>query len=90
MSEKTFSVRIPHEQVDEKSEEKDEESAAGVEPCATPDEVAPIDYPGPFRLILLLAGVMLAVFVVALDTTIVSTAIPRITDEFHSVADEAW
>jgi hypothetical protein len=30
------------------------------------------------------------VFIVSLDTTIVSTAIPRITEEFHSLEDEAW
>ncbi|KAK3308330.1 uncharacterized protein B0T15DRAFT_372189, partial [Chaetomium strumarium] len=29
-------------------------------------------------------------FLISLDTTIVSTAIPRITDEFHTVADIGW
>lgn len=32
----------------------------------------------------------LAMFLVALDRTIVATAIPRITDEFHSQSDIGW
>jgi uncharacterized membrane protein YdbT with pleckstrin-like domain len=49
-----------------------------------------IEYPGAFKLTLLLLATALSVFIVSLDTTIVSTAIPRITDEFHSLQDEAW
>jgi hypothetical protein len=50
----------------------------------------PIEYPNTFKLILILFATALSVFIVSLDTTIVSTAIPRITDEFHSLQDEAW
>ncbi|KAJ5935008.1 hypothetical protein N7466_004555 [Penicillium verhagenii] len=32
----------------------------------------------------------LALFLVALDRTIIATAIPRITDEFHSLGDIGW
>lgn len=32
----------------------------------------------------------LAMFLVALDRTILSTAIPTITDEFHSLGDIGW
>lgn len=32
----------------------------------------------------------LAMFLVALDRTIVATAIPRITDDFHSLGDVGW
>ena len=32
----------------------------------------------------------LSLFLVALDRTIVTTAIPRITDEFHSLGDIGW
>lgn len=44
-------------------------------------------YPGPVALSLLMLGICLAGFLVALDRTIVATAIPRITDEFNSPGD---
>jgi hypothetical protein len=53
-------------------------------------DTAPIEYPNAFKLTLLLVATALSVFIVSLDTTIVSTAIPRITEEFHSLEDEAW
>jgi predicted MFS family arabinose efflux permease len=57
---------------------------------ATAADAQPIEYPNAFKLTLLLLAAALSVFIVSLDTTIVSTAIPRITDEFHSLQDEAW
>jgi hypothetical protein len=35
----------------------------------------------------ILLGTYLSLFLVALDRTIIATAIPRITDEFHSIED---
>ncbi|PRP83972.1 hypothetical protein PROFUN_08656 [Planoprotostelium fungivorum] len=43
---------------------------------------------GKFALVLL--GLMLAVFLVALDQTIIATAIPKITDEFHDISNIGW
>lgn len=42
------------------------------------------------KTILLLVSVFLSMFLVALDRTIVSTAIPAITNEFHSLPDVGW
>lgn len=42
------------------------------------------------KQILLLVSLSLAVLLQALDNTIVTTAIPKITDEFDSLADVAW
>lgn len=39
---------------------------------------------------LILVSNFLAMFLVALDRTIVATAIPRITDDFHSLGDIGW
>ena len=39
---------------------------------------------------LILTSCALSVFLVALDNTIISTAIPRITDEFQSLDDIGW
>ncbi len=47
-------------------------------------------YPGPRKLIPILAGICMAMFLVALDMTIVATAIPKITDEFGSLDDVGW
>ena len=47
-------------------------------------------YPGPLALGLLMLGICLAAFLVALDRTIVATAIPSITDEFKSPSDVGW
>ncbi|KZF24112.1 putative MFS aflatoxin efflux pump [Xylona heveae TC161] len=42
------------------------------------------------RTALLLISVLISMFLVALDRTIVSTAIPQITDEFNSLTDVGW
>lgn len=47
-------------------------------------------YPQGFRFCFILCAAALSIFLVSLDTTIVSTAIPRITDEFGSVDDIGW
>lgn len=49
-----------------------------------------IVYPTTARLILILTAAALSIFLVALDTSIISTAIPQITDDFHSLDDVAW
>ncbi|MCJ1387089.1 MFS sugar transporter [Xylographa soralifera] len=46
-----------------------------------------IEYPGGLKLIIVVVALCLAVFLVALDNTIIATAIPRITDRFHSLED---
>ncbi|RDW94431.1 hypothetical protein BP5796_00194 [Coleophoma crateriformis] len=48
------------------------------------------EYPHGFKLAVILSALCLAVFLVALDQTIISTAIPTITDRFHSIQDIGW
>ncbi|KAI0401576.1 major facilitator superfamily domain-containing protein [Xylaria palmicola] len=43
-----------------------------------------------FRLYAITSALMLGVFCVALDNNIIGVAIPRITDEFHSLNDVGW
>jgi MFS family permease len=45
---------------------------------------------GLLALFFLMLGVCLSSFLVALDRTIVATAAPRITDQFHAPADVGW
>ncbi|KAI1746389.1 major facilitator superfamily domain-containing protein [Xylaria scruposa] len=42
------------------------------------------------KLGLVIVSLVLACFLLLLDTSVISTAIPKITDEFHSLADVGW
>jgi hypothetical protein len=46
--------------------------------------------PKSFRFWLTLLCNFLALFLVALDRTILATAVPRISDEFHALGDIGW
>lgn len=52
--------------------------------------IATADYPRTFELVFIVVALILSIFLVSLDMTIVATAIPRITDEFHSLNDVGW
>ncbi|KAH0832807.1 hypothetical protein AYO21_00294 [Fonsecaea monophora] len=47
-------------------------------------------YPTGIKLGLILLSIYLSVFLVALDRTIIATALPKITDKFQSFADVGW
>ena len=48
------------------------------------------EYPKAWKLAVIVAALCLAVFLVALDQTIVAVAVPKITDQFHSLDDVGW
>ncbi|KAJ6089553.1 hypothetical protein N7467_004769 [Penicillium canescens] len=48
------------------------------------------EYPSLWRLLLITIALCLCVFCVALDNTIIATAIPKITDQFNSLDDVGW
>ncbi|KAI1775688.1 putative gliotoxin efflux pump [Hypoxylon cercidicola] len=48
------------------------------------------EYPGGLRLTAIVAALILSIFLASLDTTIITTAIPSITNEFHSLEDVGW
>lgn len=54
------------------------------------EEMIVVQYPKGIRLAFIVLALVLTNFLVALDVTIVATAIPRITDEFHSLNQVAW
>ncbi|KAK5112973.1 hypothetical protein LTR62_003795 [Meristemomyces frigidus] len=49
-----------------------------------------VEYPAKLQLVLITIALCLSVFCMALDNTIISTAIPRITDQFKSINDVGW
>ncbi|KAK0723559.1 major facilitator superfamily domain-containing protein, partial [Lasiosphaeria miniovina] len=48
------------------------------------------EYLSGVKLVLVLAGLTFAVFLMLLDASIVATAVPTITSEFHSLNDIGW
>jgi hypothetical protein len=69
---------------------KDETVMTEEEKKAEKDLEEDLEYPHGFKLAVILAALCLAVFLVALDQTIISTAIPKITDHFRSIKDIGW
>ncbi|CAK7224358.1 hypothetical protein SEUCBS140593_005547 [Sporothrix eucalyptigena] len=67
----------------EKAKEEDVEKVGNATPAAD-------DYPHGLQLAVLVSAALVAVFLIALDQTIVGTAIPKITDEFHGLKDVSW
>ncbi|KAF4220138.1 hypothetical protein CNMCM6457_002550 [Aspergillus fumigatiaffinis] len=47
-------------------------------------------YPGKIKLLVIIPSLNLAMFLVGLDNTIISTAIPKVTDRFHALDDVGW
>ena len=67
-----------------------EEATTNVETAVelkSPDAAPPSEATIGPRLVFTICGLCLSVFCVALDTTIISTAIPTITNQFHALQD---
>lgn len=47
-------------------------------------------YPSSLPLALIVVGICLSIFLISLDRNIITTAIPRITEQFHSYEDIGW
>ncbi|KAJ5355441.1 uncharacterized protein N7496_012653 [Penicillium cataractarum] len=47
-------------------------------------------YPNKLNLFFIILSLNMALFLVGLDNTIISSAIPKITDEFHALSDVGW
>ncbi|KAG4434892.1 hypothetical protein IFR05_009622 [Cadophora sp. M221] len=56
----------------------------------TSEEEDETNYPGPLGLFILITGIALSVFLISLDRTIITTAIPFISNEFKSYDDIGW
>ncbi|KAI1390801.1 putative MFS transporter [Hypoxylon trugodes] len=79
----------------EQNASSDKEARSGSVELVTPPEPASppepvIVYPGLVLSVVLNFALLLAMFLVALDMSIIATAIPTITAEFHSVDQTGW
>ncbi|KAF2835490.1 MFS general substrate transporter [Patellaria atrata CBS 101060] len=86
------------EDVEKHTESKKEDEATSVRPEALKNEEEDIDpkmedeaqQPKGMSILLVMISIYLSLFLVALDRTIIATAIPRITDDFNSLEDVGW
>ncbi|KAI5813082.1 major facilitator superfamily domain-containing protein [Pyronema omphalodes] len=88
MSEKAVSTRSQSPTVLATTQEQEKKSAEASSTGSTGDD--DVEYPNASALALITLALCLAVFLIALDQTIIATAIPKITDEFKTINDVGW
>lgn len=66
-------------------EEEHSQDADSTEPQEAAVQFDTSDFPSGIPLFLITCALVIVLFASNLDTTIITTAIPRITEEFHSV-----
>ncbi|RAK86048.1 MFS general substrate transporter [Aspergillus costaricaensis CBS 115574] len=77
----SIEAQKPQGQVTDKNETKDNSQNA---------TIAASQYPSGIKSYLAVATLCLAIFLVTLDSTIIATATPYISDDFHSLGDVGW
>ncbi|PWY81407.1 MFS general substrate transporter [Aspergillus eucalypticola CBS 122712] len=77
----SIEAQQPQGQVTDKNETKDNSQNA---------TIAASHYPSGIKYYLAIATLCLAIFLVTLDSTIIATATPYISDDFHSLGDVGW
>ena len=69
----------------------DEKSVAVADSTSRDDDKEEeIEYPTGLKLVIITVALCFVVLCVALDNTIIATAIPRITDDFKALGDVGW
>jgi len=76
--------------LEKKAEAETDSGSTKEELAPVIDEEDAVEYPKGATLAFIVVALVLSVFLVALDMTIVATAIPKITDEFHGLEEVAW
>jgi hypothetical protein len=85
------SAHMPNDKSNVNDREK--QSDLDKSPSSTAQDSEPnVDfvYPKGLQLFAIVVALCIGVLLVALDQTIIATAIPRITDRFNSVQDIGW
>jgi hypothetical protein len=75
---------------DEKSPVADATPKRNSQDGASADDEDDFEYPTKWKLTAITIALCLSVFCMALDNTIIATAIPRITDQFKALNDVGW
>ncbi|KAL2851333.1 major facilitator superfamily domain-containing protein [Aspergillus pseudodeflectus] len=82
-------VKQQTNRVDSGPQQMSDEPSKSAE-VAESDTPAPEEWISGIPLFMVVSGVTLVVFLMLLDTSIVATAVPKITNHFHSLQDVAW
>ncbi|RFU31646.1 hypothetical protein B7463_g4666, partial [Scytalidium lignicola] len=94
MSGNSVELQEQQQQQNEKKDDKnDDPPLATTKTTATTTTGTSEDdivYPKGLKLAAIILALYLSILLIALDQTIISTAIPRITDQFHSIQDIGW
>lgn len=80
---------VPRDSIS-KRDSTDAATAAAAAAATTTTEEDDFVYPAKWKLAAITIALCLSVFCMALDNTIIATAIPRITDEFKALNDVGW
>lgn len=83
-------VTAPDLMADEREQQQSHDQSVREQETATPDNVLADEYPTGKRLVPIIFALICAVFLIALDMTIIGTAIPKITDEFDGLNMVSW
>jgi fucose permease len=83
-------VTTPDLVADEKEQQKVYQQSVEGQDAVPSDELRVEEYPTGRRLIPVVVALVCSVFLVALDMTIIGTAIPKITDEFDGLNMVSW
>ncbi|EGR52888.1 uncharacterized protein TRIREDRAFT_53503 [Trichoderma reesei QM6a] len=79
---------LDEKQEDRPADEKREETT--VDSPVPNEELADDEYPSGIKMFFIVLALVLSVFLLSLDMTIVATAIPKITDEFKGLDKAGW
>lgn len=85
--EKRSNSDIDHNSIQNQDTDENPDKTSTQDPNTQNDEH---QYPRKLNLFFILLSLNLALFLVGLDNTIISSAIPKITDEFHALSDVGW
>lgn len=86
----TESTSQPRSTLNEKEREDEKKVVEGEAEDGDHDGEDEAVYPSGLKLVIIVIALCLSVFLVALDNTIIATAIPKITDRFNSLGDVGW
>ncbi|KAL5346590.1 hypothetical protein ACLOAV_008297 [Pseudogymnoascus australis] len=88
---KKIDIDAENTDIDAEKTDVEGDSSSGDPVAVLPeDTLSEDDYPKGLQFFFILLALVLSIFMVALDMTIVATAIPKITDQFRSVNDIGW
>ena len=83
-------VTTPELMADERAQQQSYEQSVKEREAAPPDNAPADEYPTGKGLVPIIFALICAIFLIALDMTIIGTAIPKITDEFDGLNMVSW